>query len=494
MNFPVIDPTQWAEAIDAKLAERKLADFVRASWPVLHPTEPFADGWHIDAVSEHLQAVITGQISNLLINIAPRMTKSVMASIDLPAWTWGPLNQPEMTFMYVSFSLNLASDHSVKCRRLIESNWFKRHWGDRFYLTSDQNEKLKFENNHHGVRAAFGMGGVAGQGGRVVVVDDPHDTKDWVSPVRMKHTIETYDGSVHNRVNVPSDPRRIVIAQRIATSDLSGHLLQTKEWEYLMLPTEYDPARSRVTSLGWKDPRKKRGELLNKGRYGAAQVESERRRPRIYNAQHQQNPTEDTSAIFPRNRWKFYTEPPRAIIGRMEVVIQSWDLTTGGEEPGSSKNAGHVWGKIGAYKFLLDRVLEYMSAGEILKAIRDMTHAWPKATAKVIENKAAGPSTISLLKKEIGGIISWPPQGERQESKIARAWAIQHEHESHNLCLPTPENCPWVEEFIEHCAAFPEGEFDDDVDAMTQAISKLNRIPGTAETPEGVGRSLGWLQ
>ena len=162
------------EDIEAALSERHLYDFAKASWPVLHPITPFTDGWHLGAISEHLQAVAKGEINNLLITVAPRMTKSVLASINFPAWVWGPNNDPSFSFMYTSFAIHLASDHSTKCRTLIESDWYQRHWGKRFQINSDQNEKLKFANNRGGVRSAFGMGGVAGQGGTCVVCDDPH--------------------------------------------------------------------------------------------------------------------------------------------------------------------------------------------------------------------------------------------------------------------------------------------------------------------------------
>lgn len=36
---------------------------------------------------------------------------------------------------------------------------------------------------------------------------------------------------------------------------------------------------------------------------------------------------------------------------------------------------------------------------------------------------------------------------------------------------------PWVTDFIEECAAFPNGTHDDQVDAMTQALLRWNLLP-----------------
>ena len=77
------------------------------------------------------------------------------------------------------------------------------------------------------------------------------------------------------------------------------------------IPTEYDPKRSTTTAIGWKDPRHIAGELACPARYSRKEVEADKKaRPRIFNAQHQQNPAADEGAIFPRNKWRYYREDP----------------------------------------------------------------------------------------------------------------------------------------------------------------------------------------
>src|ERR1700730_16409666 len=57
--------------IDRELSERNLRDFVRSAWPIVEPSTPFVDRWHIDAITGHLQAITRGEIRNLLINVPP---------------------------------------------------------------------------------------------------------------------------------------------------------------------------------------------------------------------------------------------------------------------------------------------------------------------------------------------------------------------------------------------------------------------------------------
>ena len=58
--------------------ENDLAYFLRQSWPSMERTN-YVEGFHTDAVCEHLMAVSNGEINRLLINIPPRTGKPVSA-------------------------------------------------------------------------------------------------------------------------------------------------------------------------------------------------------------------------------------------------------------------------------------------------------------------------------------------------------------------------------------------------------------------------------
>ena len=45
--------------------------------------------------------------------------------------------------------------------------------------------------------------------------------------------------------------------------------------------------------------------------------------------------------------------------------------------------------------------------------------------------------------------------------------------EAGNVYLPHPELAPWVADLMEECAGFPSAAYDDQVDAMSQAINRL---------------------
>ena len=79
--------------------------------------------------------------------------------------------------------------------------------------------------------------------------------------------------------------------------------------------------------------------------------------------------------------------------------------------------------------------------------------------AKLIEDKANGSAVIQMLPHEMAGLIAVNPEG----GKVARAAAVSPLIEAGNVYLPHPQFAPWVDEFIEECAAFPNGAHDDQV-------------------------------
>src|SRR2546427_124399 len=159
--------------LSAERARRSLFEFVMQGWHVLEPGTPFVDGIHVRAICEHLQAITEGRLQNLIINVPPGHAKSLLTAVFWPAWVW--IDRPETRWLFASYSANLSVRDSVKCRRLVESQWYQERWGNRYQLAGDQNQKHRFENDRTGYRIATSVGGSAtGERGDVVVVDDPH--------------------------------------------------------------------------------------------------------------------------------------------------------------------------------------------------------------------------------------------------------------------------------------------------------------------------------
>ena len=198
--------------------------FTKRSWQAIEPGREFYDNWHLDAVSEHLQAVVEGDIKRLIINIPPRHMKSISVAVALPAWTW--TIQPSKRFLFASYAGSLSIRDSVKCRRLIDSRWYKRYFGDTFSLTTDQNQKQRFENDKTGQRIATSVdGALTGEGGDIIVIDDPHNVREAESSTVREGVLEWWDQAMQTRLNDPTTQEHL-LAQLMILLPLryEGHL------------------------------------------------------------------------------------------------------------------------------------------------------------------------------------------------------------------------------------------------------------------------------
>ncbi len=249
-----LDPQAQLDALDRYDCEQSLYLFLRNAWKYIDGSE-WRDGWPMEAVAEHLQAVVDGDIRRLIINIPPRCAKSTLTSVAFPAWTWAqaqssPTSGPGVQFLMASYANQLVLRDSVKCRRLIESPWYQRLWGERFRLTGDQNTKSRFANDRGGERLITSVGAaVTGEGGSIIVVDDPNAANEAFSEANIQTTIDWWDGTMSTRLNDQKTGAYIIIQQRLAENDLTGHILEKEAdgWTHLC----YDAETEILTREGW---------------------------------------------------------------------------------------------------------------------------------------------------------------------------------------------------------------------------------------------------
>jgi hypothetical protein len=134
--------------------------------------------------------VTAGQIKRLLINMPPRYAKSTCVSIMWPTWVWArepfpgkphnpALEGPGTKWMFASYADELRTKHSLDRRKMLQSDWYRQRWPKSAELVSDQNVKTMFANSSSGHMFATTMTGAGtGIGGNVIVIDDPHKTKE----------------------------------------------------------------------------------------------------------------------------------------------------------------------------------------------------------------------------------------------------------------------------------------------------------------------------
>jgi len=297
-------------------SEDSLMNFIRHGWRWVDPAF-YVDGRHTEIIAAHLEAMVRGDltpgdVAKLLINIPPGHQKSLTVCVFWPAWCWGPLNRPDLRFMFTSYRGDLALRDADRSRQLIKSPWYQINWGDRFGLIRSQDSKGRFGNDKGGYRYSTSIAGIMGEGGDYVILDDPHNVEQAESVDVRKEMIRKLDLALPTRVRNPRGGI-VVIMQRLHEKDFSGHVLENEpgEWVHLCLPAEYEsnhptpirtPLINPATGEPWADWRTEEGELLFPELFSGGRIAKLKKPLGLYgvSGQLQQRPTPREGTMFKR--------------------------------------------------------------------------------------------------------------------------------------------------------------------------------------------------
>ena len=479
--------------------------FVVAAWPLLIP-RPFIPTWHMRTLCEHLQAAYEREIIRLLVTIPPGYAKSSILSVFGPAWLW--TFAPETKMMTASHHNGLSGRDARRSRLLILSEWYQQRWPVPF--AKDEAGVTRYSNVMHGARVATYVGGGTGDRGSILQIDDPHNAQEIHSEAMLKAARDWHAETWTSRCDDAVDQRgvKIVIGQRLAETDLIGHLLAGEDeyddntYYHLCLPAEYEPKHpfvypAEVTLKSGRtlqgDPRTTEGELLAPTYMDHAILRERTREMTAQTkaAQYQQRPAPTEGNLLKRGLWRYF--PPErsyyAPRGRMDaeglpdfrMIVTSWD-TSIKDRAKSDFVSGQVWAVPRARpadRWLLRLFHERAALNATIEAMLVLSawveENWPSvAHYIVIENSANGPDAIAEIKGRVQGVTSWAAVG----TKEMRAEAAQPFLEGRNCYVPgygneegtnydarTPAD---VQEFIEELAVFPHGTNDDAVDGWSQ--------------------------
>ena len=514
-----VDRAGTLKAIEKRKCEVSLAEFVKAAWHIIEPGQPYIHGFHIDFICAHLEAITDGEMNDdgtyynrLLVNVPPGTMKSLLIGVFWPAWEWGPRNMPHMRYVCASHSLDLAIRDSLRMRRLVTSEWYQMHWGDRVKITGDQNAKAKFETTATGFRQACAFTGITGYRGDRVIVDDPHSVDDANSDAKRKTATDLFKEAVTSRLNNPDRSAIVVVMQRLHEADVSGIILDNDMgYDHIMLPMRYDPNRRCVTNLGYADPREIDGELLFPDRFPEHVVDRDEAAmgPYATAGQYAQSPEPRGGGIIKDAWWKPWDK--REYPG-IEYIVAALD-TAYTEKSENDPSALTIWGVFSASgeqasTRMVDRygrpiesatAVQSEALGATAKVM--LMYAWQdhleigdlvvkveeictrmKVDLLLIENKAAGHSVAQELRRVFNharfGVQMYDP---KTLDKVARLYSIQHIFSEGMVYAP---NKDWAEMVIRQTASFPRGAHDDLVDTVSMGLKHLRDVGMLTRAPE----------
>jgi hypothetical protein len=327
-----------------ELAESSLYEFGKQAWSYADHTSTYEDAPSFEPICRHLQAVTEGKIRKLCIGIPPGFAKS----LSLVFWCcWEFIRNPRQTFLFLTYSDDFAQRDSNRCRDLIKSDWYQERWGHIVKIRDDRDAARRFDLEAGGTRFATStQGGGTGARATRIVIDDGQKIEHAYSKVEKERVNHVFDSLVSGRGADPRKTTFVVVQQRLAPDDLTGHIMGTDQedddeggpgrpnrqekelrrrllgYTNFFLPLEYDPKNKCSTPI-WEDPRTEPGESLWPERYGPDEIAAWKIRlgPLGTAAQLQQNPTElGEGSLFPKDFKHFRVENDEKEQGNVIVL------------------------------------------------------------------------------------------------------------------------------------------------------------------------------
>jgi predicted phage terminase large subunit-like protein len=427
--------------------------FVKAMWP------EFITGKHHKIISQKLERVANGDLKRLIINMPPRHTKSEFASFLFPAWMMG--RNPRMKIIQATHTTELAVNFGRKTKNLIDSDDYKEVFPN-VKLAADSKASGRWDTSNGGMYYAVGVGSnLAGRGGDLVIIDDPHSEQTAMSLNGFDDAWEWYTGGPRQRLQPGGS---IVLVQtRWSEKDMTGQLLRSMakdpladQWEVVELPALFNDDKP-----CWP-------EYWSFDDLSAVRASIP---PSKWNAQYQQNPTGEENAIIRREWWKKWD---RKVVPNLQYVIQSYDTAFSKRET-SDFSAITTWGVFYPEEsgtpglILLDSQKGRWDFPELKEVALDQYKYWDPDTV-IVEAKASGlPLTHELRTMGIPVVNFTPSKG---NDKVTRVHSVSPLFEAGMVWAPDET---FADELIEEVAAFPNGEYDDLVDSMTQALMRYRQ-------------------
>jgi len=443
--------------LEKERARNTFMGFVERVWP------EFISGRHHKIMAQAFERVARGECKRLIINMPPRHTKSEFASYLLPAWFLG--KYPNKKIIQSSNTGELAVGFGRKVRNLVDTEVYREIFPE---LTLQQDSKAagRWNTSKGGDYFAIGVGGtVTGKGANVLIIDDPHSEQEAAlaasNPEVFDKVYEWYTSGPRQRLQPGG--AIVIVMTRWAQRDLTGQVLKAahnrggEQWEVIEFPAimpSGNPLWPEFWSLGELEAL--RTELPNSK----------------WQAQYQQNPIGNESAIVKRDWWKWWEQerPPQC-----EYILQSWD-TAFEKTQRADYSAGTTWGVFYNDEdhslpniILLNTYKKRVEWVQLKKDVFNEYEEW-EPDSVIVEKKATGAPLIYELRAMGIPVQEYTPS--RGQDKIARLNSVSDIIASGKVWVP---RTAWAEELVDEVAAFPSGEHDDLVDATTLALMRFRQ-------------------
>lgn len=466
------------ELLEAEYCRRHYYEFFKKGFSVLEPTTPYVDNWHVkylcDVLQSEVERVARREPSNydyIVINIPPRSLKSSIVTVQLNAWAWA--TYPHLKFITASYSGDLALEHSVATRTLMQSSWYQEYYGKAFEFKEDQNVKSRFNNNHTGSRRATSVGGtVTGGGADIVCIDDPLSVLQGSSELERKKANDWVQKTMFTRLNDQLSGLRVVVMQRLHEEDVTGMILNSGlRVLHINIPAQLPPDDVEQTvkpeelvdyydDEGLFFPVRFSAKVLRTQKLSLGSVE--------FAGQFDQSPSPAEGSELKRDWFGMFVPADLP-----EGIVRNFYSDTAYGKLGSDNSATLCYSVFEDNLYIWNSWTVRVPFPEFLRkyVAHVVEHGYDSRSLALFEPKASGSDIVQALKEvnipELGRLNVKEAQAP-VDSKVTSVKAISAIVEAGRVKLLRGGH--WVESFLTECAVFPNGKNDDQVDTLVGAI------------------------
>lgn len=448
--------------LDAILRQ-DFASFTSKVFHTINPSTPYIANWHIDLIADYLEEVRLGNIKRLVINMPPRALKSICVSVAWPSWLLA--KNPSARIMTASYSSILSVKHSLDCRLILTSKWYN-HLFPKTILSKTHNQKSKFLTTKNGFRFATSVGGSAtGEGGDILIIDDPHNPTQ-INSLKMRiRVIQWFEQTFITRLNDKNKGAIVLVMQRLHADDLSAHLTSSNGWEILKITAIAQ--RNIKYKVGQNNYAYNKGELLNPrlDKLDFLNNLEQEIGSRNYAAQFMQEPLPNNFSLLALEDISYYDKLPLSF----DYHMQSWDTAIKTSEK-ADYSVCTCWGIINKKYYLISMIRKKLPYPCLKKEIERYASKFTPRNI-LIEDTASGQSIIEDLK--ISGYTNIMPIKPKFD-KVTRFASTISIFQSGQVLLPSTSS--YNRELIREITSFPNTKNDDIVDSISQFLNFMKSV------------------
>lgn len=388
-----------------------------------------------------------------MIFMPPRHFKSETVTVRYAAWRLEC--DPAMRVIVGAYSQTLAEKFSRKTRRIARS---------RLHLSKERAASEDWETEQGGGLRAVGVGGgITGQGGNLVIVDDPVKNREEANSETYRNKVwDWYTDDLYTRLEPGA--AMILIMTRWHQDDLAGRILvseNAKQWTVVSLPAEAeegDPLGRHI------------GQALCPERFDEAALEDIHREiGNSFYALYQQRPQPAEGGMFKREKAQIAAASP--VEGSR---VRFWDKAGTKDAGDYTVGVRMLRAPNGTY-YVEDVVRGQWEASDREAMMRQTAMLDGTKVRIKIEQEpgSSGKDSAAASIRNLAGfsVEALPSSGSKED----RADGLAAQWGAGNVFLVKAD---WNANYIEELCAFSSGKHDDQVDASSGAFSALAKFYG----------------